>query len=98
LQDELIDISTPVSVTSIPGELSFQLFPNPATDLVTFDFPLVNNNNLLISIYDITGNVVLQQNNLSTQNTISTKNLISGTYLIQIIQDDTIRIAKFIKQ
>ncbi len=98
LRDELIDISTPVSVTTIPGELSFQLFPNPATDLLTFDFPLVNNNNLLITIYDITGNVVLQQNNLSTQNTISTKQLISGTYLIQIIQDDTIRIAKFIKQ
>lgn len=98
LRDELIDISTPVSVTTIPGELSFQLFPNPATDLLTFDFPLVNNNNLLITIYDITGNVVLQQNNLSTQNTISTKQLISGTYLIQIIQDDSIRIAKFIKQ
>lgn len=98
LRDELIDISTPVSVTTIPGELSFQLFPNPATDLLTFDFPLVNNNNLLITIYDITGNVVLQQNNLSTQNIISTKQLISGTYLIQIIQDDTIRIAKFIKQ
>jgi len=98
LRDEVIDISTPVNIDNIPAELSFEVFPNPVTNLLTFKIDNPNLEPQEIIIYDMSGRVVLQQILNANENTISTKNLFSGTYLIKIIQEENIRIAKFIKQ
>jgi hypothetical protein len=98
LRNELIDISTPVSIDNINSELSFEVFPNPADATLQFQLPFENNQPQQIVVFDINGKTVYENTLSPNENTISVKQLISGTYFIQIICGDYIRIAKFIKQ
>lgn len=98
LRDELIDISTPVAINEINIETPFIIYPNPANDILTFNLENPTYSTQQINIFDISGKLVYETKLAADENTISTKQLISGTYLIKIIRDNNIRIAKFIKQ
>ena len=98
LSDELIDISTPVNIEQLTNAVTFDVFPNPVDDVLYYHISDNNSSNQQVNIFDMTGKLIYYTTLSSTENTISTKNLISGTYLIQIIRDEEIRIAKFIKK
>ena len=69
---------------------SFVVYPNPATSNVSISFNIVDKNKVMVTVYDILGNVVstLSQSNdfEKGNNTISlnTSNLSSGMYTISL--------------
>ncbi|MDG5491686.1 PQQ-dependent sugar dehydrogenase [Psychroserpens sp. SPM9] len=69
-----------------PSISDIKMYPNPATNNVTFD--LLNNSNPIqeINIHDVQGKLVTSRTNFDAQLiTISTKALTSGLYLVEII-------------
>jgi hypothetical protein len=70
------------------GFKTFSLSPNPANSLVTLYYSTETETPLNISIIDVTGRVVLQQNTLATQgdNTINlaTNQLPQGYYVVEL--------------
>ena len=76
------------------NDYKFTIFPNPVNSILN----LQNLDNIVIdkvSITDLTGKKVLEQNNGSK--TINIENLQNGMYLLQIISDGKNSVSKFIK-
>jgi minor extracellular serine protease Vpr len=69
-----------------------QVFPNPATDVLNFNFLQATTGNVHIQLFDMSGKVVLQQNlnNSGTLVSISVHELPSGMYLSAISVDSKI--------
>lgn len=70
------------------------LFPNPVKDILTIQNP-ENLNIDKITITDLTGKKVLEQNNNATS--VNVENLQNGMYLLKIISEGKIGTSKFIK-
>jgi hypothetical protein len=70
------------------GFKTFSLSPNPANSLVTLYYSTETETPLNISIIDLTGRIILQQNTLATQgdNTINlvTNQLPQGYYVVEL--------------
>ena len=78
----------------ITSDNKFSIFPNPTNNILTIH----NLENKLIdkiTISDLTGKKVLEQNNNS--NTINVENLQNGMYLLQILSEGKSAVSKFIK-
>jgi len=76
----------PTGVASISGaENNVQLFPNPAQDRVqvAFDLP-ANAQGVHVSLYDLTGRVVLQQQVLTPAQQLDVSSLNPGTYIYKV--------------
>jgi Secretion system C-terminal sorting domain len=74
---------------------TFNIYPNPASDIVTFALPQLSNN-ATISIISIDGKIM--QHNLITTNSIDISALNSGIYFLQIKDGLQQYSAKFIKE
>jgi len=68
---------------------SILLYPNPATDLINLNFSLLEDSDVNVYVYDMTGNVIkaktygtIQKSNQSTS--IDLNNLTSGIYFVSI--------------
>lgn len=93
------------SFTSLENENSISVFPNPATDLVTFSYSLKSDvTNLEISIYNVMGQKIATvicepkaEGNYTTTWPIETT-LPSGIYFVKMNDGETLRIEKLIKQ
>lgn len=59
---------------------SIKIYPNPATDYFTIKL----DEGAMVSIYDISGRIVLEKNIESTEQ-INTSNLKSGVYIVQVV-------------
>jgi hypothetical protein len=70
------------------------LFPNPANDFIQ----LSNIDQANIVITDMTGKVVLNQNNVSKDASINISNLTSGVYFVSVNAENTQETIKFIKK
>ncbi|WP_310557364.1 ELWxxDGT repeat protein [Flavobacterium sp.] len=85
----------PLSITeNTSNETKIKIFPNPVKDILTIQ----NSENLTIdkiSITDLTGKKVLEQN--TNSNTINVEKLQNGIYVVQIISDGKSSLNKFIK-
>lgn len=80
--------------TNITNENKLSIFPNPVNNILTIQ----NVDNKLIdkvTISDLTGKKVLEQNNNS--NIINVENLQKGMYLLQIFSGEKNVVSKFIK-
>jgi len=75
---------------------SFEIYPNPANDLV--NIKLTENVNAMASILDLNGKVVKSSAVNGVSATINTANLISGVYFIQITNGNDIMTKKLIIQ
>jgi hypothetical protein len=71
-----------------------KVYPNPASDIITFDLP--TNDNYQYQITDITGKIV-HTGQLINQNTINISNLTHGFYLIYLQHEDRILTGKVMK-
>jgi hypothetical protein len=84
------------------AKIDISVYPNPVVDNTNFKFNLSSDDNVVISIYDMRGNVV-KTINLGKKTTGShlfnfdSSNLNKGTYLIQIISGNQKATSKFIK-
>ncbi|HNR18422.1 MAG TPA: T9SS type A sorting domain-containing protein [Bacteroidia bacterium] len=75
----------------------FQIFPNPANDVLQLVTNFSNNKTSSYTISDITGRVVLQ-NEFEDRSDISIKNLSPSIYLITVTNGNRILTRKFVKQ
>ncbi len=76
--------ATPTSVQSLPESvgIAIQLYPNPATDLVTVDAGKVQMK--LIQVLSATGTVVAKQEVNDARATLNIQHLPSGNYFVRI--------------
>ena len=60
----------------------FEIYPNPVTD--SFYISSTINKNMAALIYDITGKLILTENNLKSKDAINIENLKAGVYFVHI--------------
>ena len=84
-------LDTYTSVKSIVPEQvinNFKAEPNPANVLINFSYELINNENVELSIYDITGKEVYKINQIQSKGNhqikINTQNLNEGFYITKL--------------
>lgn len=91
----LIDQST-VGVNELDNENSFEVYPNPASDLINFQFSNTIEKRK-IELYDAIGNLVLSINASSNNLFVTTNNLPNGVYFYSIlIKDKVIKTDKIV--
>ncbi len=87
----LITISNSVSTQNIDNQNVLNIYPNPADDVFYID--LKNEQELLVSMYDINGRMVLEQKTTSLS-PISVKNLAKGFFILKIKTKEAILFSK----
>ncbi len=93
------DTSSCLTVSGIGIEennVSFAIYPNPATDYLTID--ITKKSVDFLSIVDISGKLVYQANNLAGKQIIPVQNLNSGIYIVKIQTGDKTTFQKFVKK
>ena len=75
-------------------DLAIKVYPNPASDIVTFDISNVSvNENYNIQLFDITGRLIVNQNNESI---VDISNVESGMYLYKVTVADKAQTGKLL--
>lgn len=77
------------------ANVTITVFPNTTTDFITIQ-NLPNSNGNKIIITDISGKIVLQQNQKSTQ--LDVQNLAKGIYVLQVFSGEIRQQNKFLKE
>ncbi len=85
----LLDINinrSPVSVSSVENSNGFNVYPNPAKDLVNVDFGTTNHGVTNVMVTDIQGKEVFSTNINNDKSTVSipVSNLASGFYMLKM--------------
>ena len=74
------------------GDIAFNMYPNPAQSEFTIDVTTSFDNNVVVEVYDITGNKVIQQKRSVTTGESSLKTNIeefhTGMYFVRILDTD----------
>jgi uncharacterized ubiquitin-like protein YukD len=83
-----LNISNTTSVSE-NQDIKFNVYPNPFVDFINIEGEVKS-----ISIFDLTGKLVLFDNSRSDNPTVDVSNLDSGTYLLVINDRKTIKIVK----
>lgn len=96
LRNDLIDISTPVTIENEPQQNSFNIYPNPAGNKLYFEMDGMQDG-ATISITDTQGKLVLQQMTSVDDNTLNIKTLPAGMYFFKMNSGNTIKVTSFIK-
>lgn len=87
--DETTIIYTPATTgisNSNAGDFKVNVFPNPSNDFIAIQVLGLNNQNLSIELFDVTGRLVQKSSiNAGATNTyLDTKTLYAGSYLVKI--------------
>ena len=87
--DETTIIYTPATTgisNYIAGDFKVNIFPNPSNDFIAIQVLGLNNENLSIELFDVTGRLVQKSSiNAGATNTyLDTKTLYAGSYLVKI--------------
>ncbi len=89
-------------ITSVSEQTSentaFNLYPNPASDIVTFNTDNINNASLTLNIYNIIGKLIRTETLLKIQKQISVKDLNTGIYMVEIKSADWSKKQKLVIQ
>lgn len=90
------------AVTGIPGTSAeadgLSVYPVPTSDLLTVHLPLEVNGLVRVTITDMTGRMLLQQQATAPTIQIGMQDLTPGLYLIRVEQAGDFRIGRFIRQ
>ena len=85
-----------VSVNELAQENSFSIYPNPAKNFININ---LSNTIESLQIIDVTGKVILSENNLKTgTHQINTSNLSTGVYFVKTTTNNTTSVVRLIKQ
>ncbi len=92
---------SPLSLSDLPGEISFYTYPNPVKEELNIFFPGSNGAEFFIRIHDALGkSVVTSRNKLQPgkeEVTLNIRDLSPGNYFIQIQSGDKMYNSKFVK-
>lgn len=82
------DCNAPLSISAKKAQYH-TLYPNPAGNTVTLSLPnLKQGQTANIAIYNTTGNLVKEVNNIKQENTVDISNLATGLYYYRILTTD----------
>ena len=92
-----IVVETIVGVTEFGYEWSIRVYPNPAVDWVTVEFPLVNAA-LTVELYDATGRLIWQQIAASNGRSLAIPvgNCAAGKYVLRVSDGMLVRNEKLL--
>lgn len=76
----------------------FRLFPNPTNDQITIVLKQEDLKNIVISIYNIEGQLLLQQQIRTAKTEINTSGFTKGIYVIKLSNDEKSAISRFVKE
>jgi len=88
-----------VGIEEVASAADFRVYPNPATDRVTFDYTLASSENVVIEMVDMVGNIVRVQNlgNMSVganQSQISLDGIAAGIYMVNFKAGNSVSVSK----
>lgn len=91
-----------VTVTSTAGIsenklLSFDMYPNPVSDMLTVQLP-IGTEKAEVSIFDYTGRLVSLKTISSNDATIDIQSISKGIYMIRVATNSKIGVQRFIKK
>jgi hypothetical protein len=88
----------PNSILNKEVNVELEIFPNPVHDNITLNFPRLETNEVVFTIFDFTGKLIVQKGKISTeQSHIDVSFLKEGIYIIQIEIENQFYNYKFIK-
>ena len=93
------EYDAPLSIAKNDFSSSVKLFPNPARNFINVQFDSGEKSLNRITIYNLSGKVIYENNNTNTSNnmtTINTESIAPGTYLIQMLFDNELHNKKVI--
>jgi len=76
--------------------LKFEMFPNPATDVVNIQLP-TGTSEAEVGVFDYTGRKVSAKTVTLTDNQLNVSNLATGMYIIRVSAEDKLGAQRFIK-
>lgn len=76
----------------------FDLYPNPASDIISIDFNNVKNDNFTFSIYNVFGSLIKTEILNENQQQISINDLSDGVYIVEVKSADVTSNKKIIIQ
>ena len=80
-------------------EEDFKFYPNPTQDILHIDLLSIKDfQDSKIIIYDIQGQLLLQQTIKQSQIEINISSFAKGVYIIKVYNDNNIMVSKFIKE
>ena len=94
---DAFEYTDPVSTERIEGQgrkLELECFPNPARDILHFEFDHPRNRESDLGIYDMTGKLVISEK-ITGSLSISTADWLPGTYYYRCQTGDGILLGKF---
>jgi len=76
-----------------------KIYPNPCRDYLTIEFPQNKKNTTDISFYNMLGNLVMQEDNITTTRVqMNLAHLPQGYYLLSVNQNEKTLTGRFLKQ
>ena len=87
-----------LSVTDIPVQVDFNLYPNPATDNITIKLNDYPNNNQTIRVIDITGKLLMMEKITSHSTVLDVSQFKKGVYFVTLFSDKGQKTRKLVVQ
>ncbi len=84
VDDFIIYEGAPLSVENMPADVTSRVYPNPANNVVNVELPKGSKGS--VSLYDITGKVLIEQTVNENENkySLNTSSLAPGTYMVLV--------------
>lgn len=72
-------------------------YPNPTNDMVNIQVKRENNEPMLIQMFDVTGRIVMESNNVGVNNYINMANYDAGVYTVKVTSNDQVSTTQVVK-
>ena len=76
---------------------SINIYPNPASNQITIDYPAFIPKSVLI-IYDINGQELMQKNMTDRKTLLDITNLQKGIYFVKLFTNESVKVIKILKK
>jgi hypothetical protein len=74
------------------------IFPNPSSTQITISTPTMVEKNTFMTIYNISGQQLMQRQIMAQQIVVDVSGLSQGIYFVRMNNDRTVQVGKFVKQ
>lgn len=85
-----------VGINEIASNVSFNIYPNPASTIINLDLSELNNTGTTVKMYDVTGKIVKTISTNEKTLTIDRADLRSGIYFVQVMVADKVLTKKIV--
>jgi len=96
--DEVIVVYTPTMSAKDKMDTQIKIYPNPVSDFLSIEMSTIDMKNTSLTVFDINGRKLKQQNITSTHTQLELRNLPAGVYMLRIQQKEGEKMLKFVKE